>query len=93
MTGALIAGLGALMAVAGGLLLYLASPNQRLTERRIARRPAALAGMIAELAALACFLAVAGPATAVFIWLTAAMTLWSIAPLATFRRGRKDRAR
>jgi hypothetical protein len=92
MTAPLIASLGGAAALAGAVLLYLASPNQRAATWRGARPRLALAGAAAELAALACFLLVAGPATAVFIWLTAAMLFWSVGPLLTaWRRAREER--
>ena len=72
---------GGLAALAGASLLYLASPNQRATQRKLPRRRLAWTGAAAELLALICFLNVAGPATAVFIWMTAAMLVWSIIPL------------
>ena len=72
---------GGLAAAAGASLLYLASPNQQATRRRPPRRRLAATGAAAEGLALICFLQVAGPATAVFIWMTVAMLVWSIVPL------------
>jgi hypothetical protein len=88
---ATLAGLGTACALAGGGLLYLASPHQRATARALPRRPLLATGAGAQLVALAAFLGAAGPAAAVFIWITAAMTVWSIAPLATVWRRRGTR--
>ena len=85
--------LGVASGVTGAVLLYLASPNQRVTRRRTARKDLALAGVGAEAVSLAAFLAAAGPATAVFIWMTLAMLAWSIAPLLTVWRDAKGARR
>lgn len=80
--------LAGLLAVAGALLLYAAAPAQRLTAGPLPRRALALSGITALIAALALLLSLAGPATAVFILFTLAMTIWSIVPLAAAWRRR-----
>lgn len=76
----MIAALGASLSLLGGLLLYLASPNQRATARRLPRKPLAWCGTLLFVAGLAFLLGWAGPATAVFIWMTLAMLVWTITP-------------
>lgn len=79
------------LAVLGAFLLYAGSPNQRLSAR--GRRPLLLAlGAAGLLMALPLLLGWFGPATAVFVWMTVAMLVWSIVPLgvAWWRRPRKD---
>lgn len=71
-----------LLVCVGAILLYLASPNQRWTGRPLAPRPLAGAGALALLVSLALLLGIAGPATAIFIWITLATTVWSLVPLA-----------
>ncbi len=82
MTDLLLAIGGGMLTLAGTILLYLASPHQRLAARPPRGRALADAGVCALLGALALLLGVAGTATAVFVWLTLAMALWSIVPLA-----------
>lgn len=84
--------LATIAAFAGAILLYLAAPNQRVTPRTTARKDLLLAGLIAEIVALVAFLVVAGPATAVFIWLTLAMLAWSTLPMLTVWRDAKKKA-
>lgn len=80
------------VATAGGVLLYLASPNQKLATRpgpgsRNATLGAALIGT-----GLALLLTKAGPVTAVFSLLTLMMALMSALPfLAHLRRLRGGR--
>ena len=83
---------GGVLTLTGTILLYLASPQQRLAARTPRGRTLAGGGTLALLGALLLLLGVAGPATAVFIWLTLAMALWSIVPLAAAwaRRPRGD---
>ena len=76
----MIAVLGSAATLVGAILLYLASPNQRATTRKLPGRPIALLGLIALVGGLLLLLAWAGPATAVFIWLTLAMLVWSMVP-------------
>ncbi len=88
-----LAGLGGLTSLAGAVLLYLAAPKQRVLPKAVRpRRGLAAAGWLLQALALACFLKISGAATAVFIWVTLAMTFWSVLPLATAWRdpaGRK----
>lgn len=70
------------LALAGAFLAYAGAPNQRLTVAGGAR-PALAWGGIAMLGlSLALMLRRFGPATAVFVWMTAAMLVWSAVPLA-----------
>jgi len=73
--------LSALLMLGGAVLLYLASPNQRLAARPFPRA-AGWAGAVALIAALVPLLGSFGPATAVFVWMTGAMLVWSVLPLA-----------
>lgn len=73
---------GALAVSIGALLLYLASPNQRLRTREKGRRSTAWAGLVLVLAGIAALLIWAGPATAIFIALTFAMLVWTFVPVA-----------
>jgi hypothetical protein len=82
------------LALAGATLVYLAAPNQRLAVALLSRRTLAGGGLLTLLIALALLLGVAGPTTAVFIWMTLAMTVWSIVPLAAaWARRPKENAR
>lgn len=73
---------GMVLSLLGGLILYLASPNQLLWTRALPRRLLALAGAGSTFAGLVLLLRWAGPATAVFIAFTAVMLVWTIVPLA-----------
>lgn len=72
-------GMGVMVAA---LLLYLASPNQRMLLRPLPRRTVGWTGTAFLVAAIAVLLASAGPATALFIAFTLAMSFWSVVPLA-----------
>ncbi|WP_232495543.1 hypothetical protein [Novosphingobium kaempferiae] len=72
---------GALLVMAGSLGVYLSSPNQSLSQAAFSRRAAGWGGGVVMLAGQAVLLGWAGPATAVFIALTAASLVWSIVPL------------
>lgn len=76
----MIAAWGMILAVAGASLLYLASPNQRAIARALPGKSLAAGGGVLLVGGLALLLQWAGPATAVFIWLTLAMLVWSVAP-------------
>lgn len=79
---------GGLLVLISSLMLYIASPNQRLTGRTPPRRMLARFGLAFFAIGLVLLLQWAGHATAVFIALTAAMLLWSVLPLAiAWRRG------
>ncbi|WP_375286589.1 hypothetical protein [Sphingomonas sp.] len=87
----ILAWLAALALLVGPIALYLASPHQVLLPGHVRRRRAwAWGGAATLVLALALLLAVQGPATAVFTWMTAAMLVWSIVPVAArwwrFRR-------
>lgn len=84
---------GVLLTALGAALLYAGAPHQQVT--RTGRRPAWLiCGAAALLAGLPALLVFFGPATAVFVWLTMAMLVWSVLPLAVaWWRGPKDKAR
>lgn len=78
---------GAGLVIVAATMLYLASPNQKLAVIS-ARRPLGWIGVALMTAGLLLVAGWAGPATSVFIALTAAMTIWSIVPLAVaWRRG------
>jgi len=87
--------LGAVAAsVAGTLLLYLATPHQKLTRRPLPKTPALVGGGAALVLALVLFLQLTGPATAVFVLMTAVMLLWSLPPvLFAWRRHRRKPAK
>lgn len=72
---------GTALTVAGALLLYLAAPHQKIATRAWGSR-AMLAGGVALPAGLVLLLTVMGPASAVFAWMTGAMFVWSVVPLA-----------
>ncbi len=87
-----LAGLGGAASLAGAVLLYLAAPKQRVLPRMIRpRRGLAVAGWALQIVALVCFLQISGAATAVFIWITLAMTFWSLLPLTTAWRDQGGR--
>lgn len=71
-----------LLTMAGAFLFYAGSRNQRLFAASRAGGPMRLAGGAALLAALAILWTWFGPATAVFAWMTLAMLVWSVLPLA-----------
>lgn len=80
--------------VAGAVLLYLASPNQQLTRKATASRWVRWMGLTGLGAGLAILLQWAGPATAVFILLTAVMLVWTLVPIgAAWLRGPKERGK
>ena len=70
-----------LLVCAGTILVYMAAPTQKLAAKPLPR-PCLVGGWLALLLALAPLLAIMGPATAVFTWMTGAMLVWSFAPLA-----------
>lgn len=72
--------------VIAALLLYLASPHQRLAARVWPAKLSVTASVV--LAAFAGWMMarVTGPATAVFIVLTVLMLLWTLVPLALAHR-------
>lgn len=80
---------GGLLAVLASGLLYLASPNQRWGDLPFPPRLAGWGGVAFLLAGTALMLRWAGPATAIFIVTTLAMTVWSVVPIAVawWRRG------
>ena len=65
----------------GCLAVYAATKHQALLAKP-APPPVGMVGGGLILSALAAFLCVAGPATAVFIWMTATMLVWSLVPIA-----------
>ncbi|MCW8125549.1 hypothetical protein [Microbulbifer halophilus] len=81
MTAFLLFSAGFLIAL-GSLALYLASPNQRLLSRPFPRRPLAIGGSVALVAALSLQLQYSGAAAAVFIVVTGAMLIWTLLPMA-----------
>lgn len=64
------------------LLLYLAAPNQQWGKLPFAPAVAVWLAVAFLLAGVALLLGWAGPATAIFIAMTAMMTVWSVVPLA-----------
>ena len=70
-----------LLVCAGTILLYMAAPTQKLAAKPLPR-PCLVGGWLALLLALAPLLAIMGPATAVFTWMTGAMLVWSVVPVA-----------
>lgn len=72
---------GGLLALFSSVLLYLASPNQRWGKLPFPPRLAGWGGLLFLVAGTAMMLRWAGPATAIFIVMTLAMTVWSLVPL------------
>ncbi|HWJ70557.1 MAG TPA: hypothetical protein VNS79_10975 [Sphingobium sp.] len=83
---------GGALTLGGAVLLYLASPNQQLAAGFERRRLSGSLGAIMLAGGLLLLFGVAGPATAVFIWFTLAMAVWSLVPLtaAWLRRPRQN---
>lgn len=78
--------LAALLGFGGAMLIYLGAPNQALLARRLAFRPAMLAGMAALLLSLGVLLSIMGAATAVFALFVLLMSVWTLAPFAALLR-------
>lgn len=85
--------LGMVLTIVGATLLYAGAPHQQLTSA--GRQPALIvAGALATLLGLPPLLTFFGPAAAVFVWLTLAMLVWSVVPIAVaWRRGPREKAR
>ncbi|GAB1260827.1 hypothetical protein [Aurantivibrio plasticivorans] len=64
----------------GATLMYLASPHQQVTSRKLPRRWALLAGMMLLGVALMLLNEFYGAATSVFFEVTLLSLLWTIAP-------------
>lgn len=80
-----------ILALSGGVSLYLTSPNQRWLARSLAWRRAGWFGLVLLALSLALFLQVAGSASSVFILVTLLMALWSLPPLViAWLRFKKD---
>lgn len=89
----ILAALGAAAILAGAGALYIASPQQCAFARALPRRLLGWSGGAAILAGQVLLLTWAGPAAALFIGLTLAMTAWTLAPLlAGWRRSRQGAA-
>lgn len=73
---------GLVLTLLGAALLYRAAPNQALRPGQPAGRWIGRGGWGATLLGLLALLTWSGPATSVFIWLTALMLVWSLLPLA-----------
>lgn len=71
---------GATLVLAGAVCCYLGSPNQKWRKTRVRRLD--WVGGAAIVLGLALLLFWAGPATAVFIAMTLAMLIWTMAPVA-----------
>lgn len=76
----MIAWAGGLLILIAALLLYVATPHQKLM-RVPAGRPAAWGGWALLLIGLLLIGQWAGPATTVFIVMAAAMLVWTVVPL------------
>ncbi|GEM_PF-1734992 len=76
----ILALLAVALLIAGALLLYASTRHQALLAKPASRRAGLMGGGLV-LGALVTFEGVAGPATAVFIWLTGLMLLWSLIPI------------
>lgn len=72
---------GLFATLAGTIALYGAAPHQKLLPRRPRPAPWLWSGIAGCGLGLALLLGWAGPATAIFMWLTTAMTSWSLVPL------------
>ena len=83
---------GGLLAAAGAMLFYLASPHQKLCKPT--KAPRVLNRTACILLALGTILMLfwAGPATAIFIVMTVVMAVWSIIPVViAWRRGAPEK--
>lgn len=72
--------LGLLLALAGSLAFYLASPNQRWRRTPLPARPTCVAGASCLLAALLALAQAMQPVVAVYSLLTWLMLLWILLP-------------
>ncbi len=88
----ILAAMGALLVMLGAGILFLASPHQLLLRKPPARPIALGSGASAILAGTLLLLGWAGPATAIFIAMTAAMLVWTLLPLAAawLRQAREE---
>lgn len=71
---------GSAIVMVSALALYAASPQQRLTMRKLPRKVLCWGGLLGMVAGLMALLQWAGPATAVFIALTLAPLVWTLVP-------------
>lgn len=80
-----------LLTLAGSTLLYAGARNQRLIAAGEARPALRWSGAAMLLCSLSLMLGWFGPATAVFVWMTLAMLVWTLLPLAAawWRRPRE----
>ncbi|MFT3976880.1 MAG: hypothetical protein QM688_07180 [Sphingomonas bacterium] len=80
-----------LLTVAGSALLYAGARNQRLIVAGEGRPVLRWSGAAMLLCSLLLMLGWFGPATAVFVWMTLAMFVWTLLPLgaAWWRRPRE----
>lgn len=84
--------LGLLLALAGSLALYLASPNQRWLARPLTGRPARVAACILLALGLLNLLQVLQTVPAVFVFVTWAMLLFVLWPYLGALRPAPDKA-
>lgn len=81
--------LGGCSALAGGILVYLGSPNQGLLDASLGRK-ALLGGVFLLATALLSFLSVMRPAAAVAVWCVSTMLVLMAAPFLALLRGRRS---
>lgn len=82
-----------ILLLAGALTLYATTKHQALLASAAPRRVGRIGGLLVA-SALVGFLNIAGPATAVFIWITGLMLVWSLVPiLAKWLRWRAEEGR
>lgn len=75
------AAVAALLLIGAAASLYLAAPHQRLLAGPLNAPALPVAGLLCAVGALALFLMLMGPATAVFTWMTGLMLVWTIPPV------------
>ncbi|WGL17576.1 hypothetical protein PVT68_04610 [Microbulbifer bruguierae] len=71
----------AVLMALGSMLLYLASPNQRLFSAALPCRVLAWSGLLLLVFALVLLLQYSGTGSAVFILMTAVMFVWTVPPM------------
>lgn len=71
-----------ILAAVGASLIYAGSRNQVLIPASTMQRKLLFTGIAVLIISLVIMLQWFGPAAAIFIWLTVAMLMWSIVPIA-----------
>lgn len=87
----IVAAIGWLLAAASAGFFYIAAPNQTWLTRPGPSRRNLILGVTLSIVSLAALLSVMGPATSIYIWLTAQMIVLSAAPFVTLLRRKAQR--